>query len=211
MRFYRISRRLLKLFMMIFFKFRIYGRENIPEPPYLAVSNHVSLLDPPLVGVACEKDNMIFMAKKELFDKPVLGAWTRSVGCIRVDRDGNSTKSIRTVLECLNAGKAVSIFPEGERSTDGELKEAKRGAGFIIAKAGVPVVPIYISGTMRAFPKGGRMRPGTEIKVFVGRPITPEDPQIRTASEKKDYTTIANIVMERIARAELDNEGARSA
>ncbi|RKY43249.1 MAG: 1-acyl-sn-glycerol-3-phosphate acyltransferase [Candidatus Makaraimicrobium thalassicum] len=192
---YRISRFILEVFLRFFFKVRIFGRENIPDPPYIVVPNHTSLLDPPLVGMACKKDSIDFMAKEELFDKRVVGAWTRSVRCIPVSRRANSTGSLKEALKRVSRGRSICIFPEGTRSVDGRLQAAKRGVGFLIERAGVPVVPVYIEGSTEALPKGGRLKPGTRIDVFVGKPVLPGSLIFETASGKRDYESITNAVM----------------
>jgi len=196
---YWISRSILEIFLRIFFKVRFLGRENIPDPPYMIVSNHTSALDPPLVGVACKKNSVDFLAKEELFNIPVLGVWTRSVNCICVRRGASNVGGLKEALRRIHKGRSVCIFPEGTRSADGSLQEAKRGVGFLIARAGVPVVPVYVDGSRAAFPKSGSMKPGTRIDVFIGKPILPEDFLSGKDYGKKDYEAVTNMIMERIA------------
>jgi len=196
---YRISCFLFECFLRLLFKVEINGRENIPQKPYLIVSNHASLADPPVVGAACKKDAVDFMAKSELFDTPILGLWTRSVGCIRVKRGSASSGSLKEAIKRIAAGRVVAMFPEGTRSEDGTLQEAKRGIGFIVAKAKVPVLPIFISGTNIAFPKVGPLKPGSQIKAIIGKPIMPEEFFESDGSGGKDYEKVANMVMDRIA------------
>lgn len=195
---FRVSRFLLHVFVRIFFKVRFFGRENIPSPPYIAASNHASYLDPPLVGIACRKDDLDFMAKATFFDIPVIGTWYRMVRCIEVESGKNSIKGIREALKRIKQKRSIGIFPEGTRSEDGGLQEGQKGAGFIIARAGVPVVPVYLDGTAKAMPRGGKIRPGTEINVYIGKPIMPEE-FLLSGSGKKDYGKIVGIVMDRIS------------
>ncbi len=196
---YRLSRFTFKVLLYTFFRIRFFGRENIPEKPYIVAANHASLIDPPLVGVACEKDDVDFMAKEELFNAPIIGLWTRLVGCIKVRRGANSVKSLKEALRRVNAGRVVSVFPEGTRSNDGSLQEAKRGVGFLIVRAKVPVVPIYIQNSALAMPKGKGIKPGVAINVFVGKPILPDAFIAGEDSSKRDYEKVSNVVMERIA------------
>jgi len=184
--------------MRIFWRVRVFGKENVPDPPYIVTSNHASYMDPALVGMACYKDTMDFMAKKELFRKPLLGAWCRLVGCVEVSRGTNGVKSLREALERIKRKRSVAIFPEGTRSKDGSLQEAKRGIGFLIARAGVPVVPIYIEGTAEAMAKGKRVRPWARINVYIGKPVTPEE-FLSYGIGGKDYDSFANVVMDCIA------------
>lgn len=195
---YRCSRWLLYGFLKLFFRFRIHNMDNLPAPPYIAVGNHASYLDPPILGVVCRNTPICFMAKKELFTKPVIGTWSRAVGCISVDRDANSTSAIKDAIKRLKEGRSVGIFPEGTRSEDGEMQEAKRGAGFIIAKAGVPVVPVYIKGTYEALPKGGKYKFGSKIDAYIGKPISTEEVRVKEGG-KPDYGAISDLVMRRVA------------
>ncbi|MDD4956515.1 MAG: lysophospholipid acyltransferase family protein [Candidatus Omnitrophica bacterium] len=196
---FRISRGLLAMFLGIFFRVTYHGRENIPEPPYIIVANHVSLLDPPLVGTAFLGKDVDFMAKKELFDSPRWGWWAKSVSCIPVDRVGGGVSSLKEALGRLKKGRAVAIFPEGTRSEDGSLREAKRGVGFLVAKAEVPVIPVYIEGSLNALPKGGKLKPGTRMTVWVGKPVYPGELFSSTGGDRKDYDGISRYIMDRIA------------
>ncbi len=198
---YFLSRSVFEIFIRICFKLHIFGRENFPEAPYIIVSNHASLLDPPLVGISCKKtDSVDFMAKKELFTGSILGRWTRSVGCIFVDRNAGGIGAMKEAIRRLGKGHVVGIFPEGTRSEDGSLQEGKRGVGFLIAKAKVPVVPVYIHGSGEAFPKGKGIKMGSVINVFVGDAIPPDEFIDVLGSGKETYEAITNMVMDRIAR-----------
>ncbi|MFH1394678.1 MAG: lysophospholipid acyltransferase family protein [Candidatus Omnitrophota bacterium] len=196
---YKISRIIFEILMRILFKLQVEGKENIPSAPYLVVPNHSSLVDPPLIGMVCKKDDISFLAKEELFTAPIIGIWSRSVGCIEVKRGANSVRSLKTAIKHLAEGKSVCIFPEGTRSLDGSLQDAKRGVGFLIAKAGVPVVPVYIQGSQEALPKTGGINPGAIIRVKVGKPFNLETFLGKDKSKKLDYNNVANIAMEKIA------------
>jgi len=191
-----ISKLFLEFLARILFHVKIYGRENLSAPPYIIVSNHASYVDPTLIGMLRRWNNVAFLAKKEFFGPPVLRAWFRSVGCIEVDRE-NGVAGLRKALRALKHGRSVAIFPEGTRSADGSLQEAKSGAGFLVLRAGVPVVPVYIHGTQKALPKKGGIHYGAEISARAGRPVTVEE--FKPFYEGKDYNGAAALVMERIA------------
>jgi 1-acyl-sn-glycerol-3-phosphate acyltransferase len=184
-------------YLNLIFRIQIYGKKNLPEAPYIIVSNHSSIADPPLVGISCSRHSIDFMAKKEVFDTPILGSWAKNVGCISVKRGENSVQSLKEAIRRLKNGRVVGVFPEGTRSLDGKLQEAKRGVGFLIAKAKVPIVPVYIKGSNKAAPKGGKIKYGTNVSVFIGKPIKVEE--YESIVQDKDYERIVKFVMKNLS------------
>lgn len=150
--------------MRVFWRASVTGTENVPRTgPLIVACNHRSYLDPPGMGCFCPR-RISFMAKKELFDIPVLGAAIRGVGAYPVDRRGSARAAIKRSLEVLQGGGAVGIFPEGTRNRDGSV-QPQTGVALLASLAGAPVVPAHIAGSDRAtrFP---------QIKVAFGPPIT---------------------------------------
>lgn len=195
-----ISRALFTILLKIMLKVRVFGRENLPEPPFIVASNHSSLMDPPLVGHACSKYPVNFMAKQELFDMPLVGFWTKNVRCIPVKRGKNAVRGIKEAIRRLKKGHVVGIFPEGTRSGTGELQQAKTGTGYLMVKSGVPVVPVYVYGTAKAFPTGKPVKMGTKVGAVIGTPIQPEEYLKEAGQKGKDYDKVSTLVMERIGR-----------
>ncbi|HTA38043.1 MAG TPA: lysophospholipid acyltransferase family protein, partial [Candidatus Acidoferrales bacterium] len=106
----------IKIMMMTVWRARATGVENVPKTgPLIIACNHMSYLDPP--GMGCFVPRRIsYMAKKELFDIPILGPAIAAVGAYPVDRKGSARSAIKKSLEVLKAGGAVGIFPEGTRN-----------------------------------------------------------------------------------------------
>ncbi len=151
---------------------RLEGKENIPAGACLFMSNHTSALDPPAVFLSAPR-RIAFMAKKELFQIPLLGAAMSSAQFISVDRANReaAAASANQAVERVRAGVSLVIYPEGTRSPDGRLLPFKRGAFLIAIRAGRPVVPMTITGAERALHKGERwIRPG-EIVIRFHPPI----------------------------------------
>lgn len=136
------------------------------------------------------------MAKERLFKIPVLKHVIVWLGALPIAGD-SEFKSMRTVIRALKDGRAILIFPEGTRATGGEFLEPQPGVVFLAHAAGVPIVPCYIEGTAKAWPKGQKAFRPVKIRVFVGEPIP-------IASGRVDdkvayYEKTARLVMERIS------------
>jgi 1-acyl-sn-glycerol-3-phosphate acyltransferase len=197
---YRIGHTLCTVVAELAFRLKIYGRENLIEDgPAIYASNHASYLDPPLVGVACRKE-VFYLARKTLFEKPVLGPLLPRINCIPVDRDRGDVGAVRTLLRLLKEGKRVVVFPEGTRSKDGNLQPARAGLGLIIAKSLAPVVPVRVFGSYAALPRSGGIH-FVPITLVVGKPIffTKED---LGTDERLAYQTLSDRVMSAIAALE---------
>jgi 1-acyl-sn-glycerol-3-phosphate acyltransferase len=168
---YSIVKGMLALWFWLQFSLRVEGREHEPATgALLAVSNHVSALDPPIAGVALRR-RAWYMAKEELLRTPVLGPLLRSVGTFPVRRGEADRQSIRTALDILSRGRVLLMFPEGTRSGDGRLLSAEPGAALLALRTGVTVLPMAVIGTQRAMPKGARFPRRVPVTVRLGPPI----------------------------------------
>lgn len=180
--FYKIAATILYPLVMLLFRVKVIGREKIPEGAAVLCANHSSLWDPVLIGVCITaKHPLSFMAKKELFDKPVLGFLIRHLGAFPVERDSADLGTIRKSIEVLKSGKKLLLFPEGRRVQDEHLEEheVKTGVAMIAVRAGVPIVPIYLSGNKKIFRRA---------VLSIGDPILPEK---REGSHADNYKRIA--------------------
>jgi len=138
----------------------------------LLVSNHVSVLDPPFVDGAAPR-RLYFMAKEELFRIPLLGRLIRALNARPVRRDGSDTRALKAALAQLEEGHALLVFPEGTRGEEGRpLREGKAGVGMLAVLSGAPVVPVYVSGTGAALPRGRSLPRPTRVRVTFGPPLT---------------------------------------
>src|SRR5262249_46941577 len=109
--------------MTLGFSLRLEGRRRIPATgPVLLLSNHQSWIDPVLVGVAVPHRHLTLLARKTLFANPMFARFIRTFNAVPVDQEGFAREGLRTVLERLQAGGVVLIFPEGERSWDGRMQ-----------------------------------------------------------------------------------------
>ena len=169
--FYDLVKFVLRLFFRVGFGLEVVGCEHVPRHgPFLVASNHVSYLDPPLVGAACPR-RLRFMARKDLYDHRWLGAFLRGVHAIPLKRAEADLPAFRAALAALQSGSGVAIFPEGERQLSGELGTAKRGVGLLADTARVPVIPVFVQGTFQALPPGAHRLHRAKIRVAFGEAI----------------------------------------
>jgi len=184
------------------FRRKILGRKNFPKGGAIIASNHASYLDPPVVGSAAPQE-MYYLARESLFQRFFLGWLYRKVSAIPIRTDAADMKSIKTILSILKQGKKILLFPEGTRTMDGELQKARRGIGYILCKAKVPVIPTYVHGTFEALPRHRHVPHFPKIVVSFGKPMYFDDICSESPS-KKDYDLIGKRIMKRIA--ELKSE-----
>ena len=150
---------------------RIEGRENIPSgESCIFLSNHVSNLDPPILLPSLPGMSSVFL-KKSLMKIPLLGIAMRMGKYVPVARGHSreeAEKSVAIAADALRSGLHIFIFPEGTRSPDGNLLPFKKGAFFLAAETGAPMVPIVISGTARMMRKGSlALSPGDAVVRFL--------------------------------------------
>lgn len=167
---YRFVQFIFSILFRIVYRLHVIGRENIPkEGPVVIACNHVSLLDPPMVGTASSRP-VHFMAKSELF-VPVLGTLYKSLGAFPVHRGAADTQAIRTALTLLKKKEVLGIFPEGTRSKDGKLGKAQPGALAIAIKGKAAIVPTCILGSNLKMRKSF----WPKITVVFGKPVDMEN------------------------------------
>jgi 1-acyl-sn-glycerol-3-phosphate acyltransferase len=159
---------------MVRVRVEVNGLERLdPKQTYIFTPNHQSLIEVPL-WVAYLGRNIAYLGKKEVFKYPIFGFGIRLVGVVPVDRSNSpaAVESAKLATENIRRGKSYVVYPEGTRSSDGGLLPFKKGAFMMAIDAGVPVVPITISGATRIMPKGQiKIFPST-VRVTIHEPIS---------------------------------------
>jgi 1-acyl-sn-glycerol-3-phosphate acyltransferase len=117
---------------------------------------------------------VFFMARESLLRVPVLGATLRRCGVFAVKPETADRNAIRHAVTLLAEGKLVRIFPEGTRSSTGQLQEPHPGAALIASKARVPLIPMAIQGTWDALPRNARWLRPARLTLTFGPPILPQ-------------------------------------
>lgn len=190
-----------------YFRWRVYHPERVPlTGSVILAANHDSFLDPPLVGAALERD-INYLARDSLFRYPGLGALLRSWNSVPVDRDGGGAAGLRAILDRLLAGGAIILFPEGTRSSDGKLQQARSGIGLTVIKSEALVVPVRVFGTFEAYGRHMKIPLPRRVAVKYGRPmkfesLRAEAKSCTKARLKEIYQQVADEIMAEIARME---------
>ena len=145
----------------------LHNREHLSlDGPYILISNHLSGLDPVCVAHAVKKEEIAFLAKKELMQGRFAGSFLRAVHAIPVDRHNFDIAAMRACTQALREGRALGIFPEGTRYKKGNMEELEGGVALLALRNNVPVVPMYIHGKLRPFHR---------VHCYAGAPIPMDD------------------------------------
>lgn len=194
--FYGIGHLVCSIVSRVFFWRTIVGRENWIRGPAILTANHASFLDPPLIGSACP-EQIAYLARRDLFGNVLFRKMCFGLRAIPVDRDAADYGSIKRVLGALEMGRKVLLFPEGVRTFDGNFREPRAGIGLLVHRARVPVIPIYIHGTYKAWPRHRRLPVPRRVIVVFGKPVR-FDQHDDVRPTRETYQAIADRVMDHI-------------
>lgn len=161
---YRLARGFFKFYFTVFNRTEFKGLENVVEDgPLIVYANHFSDCDVFLIS-AVYKRVVRFMAKKSLFETPVVRKAAKAYHAFPVDRDGNDVAAIKTSFRILKDGGVLGIFPEGTRIRNGKKSEPKGGFAMIAYKTKTAVQPIRLIYKRKFLLFN-------HIQVIVGKPI----------------------------------------
>ena len=168
-------------------KLVVKGKHNLQNRNYVFASNHASLIDIPLLLIAVNRYT-VFIAKSELSKIPIFKSILDRAGFIFVDRKNNDSavKSMNNLMDDIKKiPRSVAIFPEGTRTSDGELLPFKKGAAIFAINTDIPVIPVAISGTYSWSKKKLFDISQSVISFEFGEPITTEN----YSFDDRDYLT----------------------
>ena len=167
----------------------VSGKDKIErKAPYVFMSNHLSLVDGPLLYMLIPQSIRVLL-KKEVFKIPIIAQAMRQVGFIPVDRKslkGGKEAIDRASRMMKEEGVSFLIFPEGTRSRDGKLQAFKRGGFFLAINSQVSIVPVSIRGTYELMPKGSFFAKRGKIMVIFHPPLSVEGFNLQNLSELRD-------------------------
>jgi 1-acyl-sn-glycerol-3-phosphate acyltransferase len=197
---------LARIVSLICFRFRVVG--TVPwHGGLLIAANHASYLDIPLLGCGMTR-RAWYLGRSDLF-VPVLKGILQWLGWIPLRLGRLDRLAFDKAVDLIKEGKVVVIFPEGSRTLDGRLREAKPGLGMIVAQTGCPVVPVYLKGTFEVLPAGAKWPRFQPVTVQFGEPLIFSQPA-ENRETKKFYQDVSRTVMERIAAlGEVDSPNHR--
>jgi len=154
----------------------IKGLENIPKINFILVSNHQSYLDVIINGYLCVPRRFHFIGQIEGFKIPLkwlIASLYFLSGVIPLNRrdERSREKVVKEAISVLKKGDILIIYPEGRRSTNGEIQEGKPGVAKIFLRTGIPILPAGIKGTFELFPPKGKLKIKRIIKINIGKPL----------------------------------------
>lgn len=169
---YRLAQAIVRGLWPLIGRLDVRGLENIPPTgPFLLVANHQSILDPILIQAICPRP-VHTMAKSTQFTSPIFAWLMPRLLSFPVRRFEIDPQAVRYALRKLREGEPVGVYVEGERSWDGRLQAPRLGAVRLVLKAGVPVVPVSISGAYEAWPRWHRSLRRAPVRIAFGQPLT---------------------------------------
>jgi 1-acyl-sn-glycerol-3-phosphate acyltransferase len=187
-------KRLLRFLLGLFVRLDAQGMDNIPATgPVIVYINHINWLDPVLAAGIIDREVTV-MGKVELFTNPILGWVLKSYGVFPIRRTEGDLKAIKNALRILRKGGLMIISPEGHRGYSGGLQPAKAGMLSLATRAGVPIVPMAITGCQPIDDNMRRLR-RTLVQVRVGDPYYP-----RADTDKPTREEIERLTDEAMAR-----------
>jgi 1-acyl-sn-glycerol-3-phosphate acyltransferase len=203
---YNFAKDIFWIFFRVGFGLEVRGIEHVPKTgAFIVASNHVSFLDPPVIGAACPR-RLCFMARADLYQRPMLAMFLRAVRAIPVARGEADFRAIREALRRLRRGESLGIFPEGGRQRLGQLGRARRGVGLLAVSARVPIVPAIVRGTFEALPIDAQRLHRAKIRVVFGPQIPYTKPLSSTRVWQEQLADALSCQWQRLAE-QLNQDG----
>ncbi|MFH0731945.1 MAG: lysophospholipid acyltransferase family protein [Candidatus Omnitrophota bacterium] len=193
---YYLTKKAAYFFFKIFYSLKVSGQENMPKKgPFVIVCNHVSNLDPILIG-AVYKGRLSYVAKEELFKNRFIRWYYKKLSIFPIKRGLSDSAAMRGAIRRLKKGGGMVIFPEGTRSADDNISEGKTGISVLSSITKAKVVPCYVKGTHRIMPRKTHHLNKGKVSLVFGEPFGPL--RVGEGTKKADYYNFAQEVMSRI-------------
>lgn len=173
---YKFLKYLAKIIMFPLFPYKVIGREYLKtKGPLIMICNHISLLDPIVLGMITPRQ-IFFIAKSEWFQRKFTRWLFTKVQAFPVNRHANDISAIKKSLKVLKDGNILGIFPEGTRSLTGEIQPFERGIGLLAIQSKAMILPIRYKRDFKLFRRQ---------TIVVGKPFKLEDFNSETITKEK--------------------------
>ncbi|MBL7123278.1 MAG: 1-acyl-sn-glycerol-3-phosphate acyltransferase [Actinobacteria bacterium] len=196
---FKLMQFILRVIFNLLYRVEKIDLHKVPRNgKFIICSNHISYLDPVVIGAYIPRC-VYFMAKKELYNNKFLSSLVTFLNAFPVERQAFNRKAFSISFEVLKDGNVLGLFPEGTRSTDGVLRGGKKGTGFIAAASNTPILPVAISGTNKIIQKPYRRIFFPRVKLIVGDIIDIKD-ILKEHSKKEAISIIVDRTMKEIGK-----------
>jgi 1-acyl-sn-glycerol-3-phosphate acyltransferase len=191
---WKLAQCFCRIFTTCCFDLKVFGAKHVPhEGGVLLVANHQSYLDPVLIGVRLPRP-LNYIAKSELFENRHADRLLRWLNSFPVRQGSVDVGAVRETIARLRAGHALTIFPEGSRTNNGEMLPMSRGVSLVVRRAKVPVIPVVIDGSYQAWPMSRTIFRPRKIRLLYGPPM-----QLSDLTEDQILHTIDTTLHEMLA------------
>ena len=197
--------RVIYLVARLCFRFEVKGADALVslKPPYLICPNHQSYLDPFLVCSTYSRGvlrNTLHVGASMFFTNAIMARFARLINVVPIDPDVQLLRAMRASAAGLRAGRILNIYPEGQRSFDGQLLEFKKGASILASELNVPIVPVAIDGTYLVWPRKSWRFRFAKVKLCFGDPIDPEEAMVGESNREVGYKKLSMLLRDRIQK-----------
>ena len=184
-------------------RMRVRGSDVLDhlQPPYLVCPNHQSYVDPFLLCSTYPRrvlQNIFHVGAAIYFRNAAMARLARLINVIPIDTDIHLVRAMRAGAAGLRAGKILNIYPEGQRSFDGQLHEFKKGAAILATELNVPIVPVALDGTHRIWPRESWRPRLASVKISFGEPIFVRDVALGEEDHELIYEKLTAALRESI-------------
>jgi long-chain acyl-CoA synthetase len=198
-----VALKVLYLTARLLFRMEVKGREVLTElePPYLICPNHQSYLDPFLVCSTYPRrllSNIFHVGASMYFTNAAMAQLARLINVVPIDPDLQLLRAMRAGSVGLRAGKILNIYPEGQRSFDGQLHDFKKGAAILATELELPIVPVALDGTYRIWPRKSWRFHVAKVKITFGAPIDVSKVVANETVKDSAYERVTRVLEQRI-------------
>jgi len=194
---------LINFVARLFFRMEVKGSDTLArlKPPYLICPNHQSYLDPFLVCSTYPRGvlkKIFHVGASMYFTNRIMAQLASLINVVPIDPDAQLLRAMRAGAAGVRAGRILNIYPEGQRSFDGQLLEFKTGAAILASELAVPIVPVAIDGTYLIWPRNAWRLRFAKVKLRFGDPIDPTEVAAGEKEEEVVYERVSALLKARI-------------